>query len=1756
MAGNPPVPPASPGDSTDPSQSVIDNLNAAISAAPELGGSPGAAVDVASNGGNIPNAAVGVAATGNHVSLATAATSADKTGDGNWLTNTLGSLGHAVKQGASDFIGDVGKIGNMPMSYMQHAYRYLHDVEATHGLGYALGEGLAIAGAFAAGTLLTGGVGDVAIAGALAEAGADAGAAGAAAEGAEGADTALTGVRAARAGYQAFKNRLAPGMLGAAGAATVEGQVMFRDSWNRTTNPNYRDPHTGQLVSFGRDIADGLRGLGVPGFENRSGAYNAISGLSDALYDIWTDPLGNAGSVVGQAHSLEGVGGVLGRMGYTGRGMTSDTLAAAANWANPNKNTANLERFINETILANKGNGAAILSRAPRLADLVFGKYVTDATPATESELWGFRTGSPGEVHAISRAESETGSYYSFGRHGVDPDAYATKGGPTTQVILNTANTLHVTEGVDAHSAAILKLLGPQEWDRLSRLDASPAGRQQIANEMFEKFGVDYQGSLTKSPLQQYAVALARKRGFKSISFLPTGERAAGAAAHAGPQFLALSRDAIRESGATRYVKGLEDAEDKDDAVDIFRQALARGEVFGSELPALTHLGAKWQDIRKAMQNADFNGLHPVTGHYKGYGKMLGTIGKLTTRIPGTTYNRATRAFEVGSWNPVTMHGAHDLILELQYGLGRDYAERVVTAMAHADVPTRIQMYRNVMLQNVAAHAGIDLGDGIEALKSEDFRNEINEPGFRKFLQRLYDQKLPDYHPDASGVYGATPEGSMRPRVGLNGVHQAVAILEHQTGDIQLHGFNDVHRWGQMLHDIGKGASGMRAFTGTLDDWTYDALTNPIKKALLTSVGYAMHIATAEMVQNLLRVGVFETARSSLYTAAARMGYKTEFMDELLPDVDKISSAELDARKDAHIVNGKFYSKGLARTANRVSMWKRQAEQQYVLRMHHLFEKLPLNPRELQYAAAYVIACPQGLDALRSGERLVDSNDDPVGVKQHGFANLRDAKVRRSSTYTEYGPDKPTQQIPELQIWHRTIGKSAMSHDGMLAMRRVYNAGGTREEAMAAARLAVRAHIDNMDPIVRSGFSASQLLRDGDPPSMHPYDAWADDVVNNFTAATHSSKTGEANSYLLDQAIKNRPVSLKRLSQIPIDERPLKVPGRELVPNADNWFNRATSTNFRRVLNPIVDHLSRNPLTAAEYMRRMRLYEPMLARNELTMDQAVNMAIDNAAIDTIRYIHNVHDRTQMDQLVRNFGPFFFAQEQAYRRMGRLLINNPGAFRRFQIMISGVHKIVSSANDGAGSRYFTLPGAGYLGTGVVDGFAALGVPMLGVNPAGFGGTLTSAQVIFPFSNGIRPDLSPLVVIGAKALAATSAALGNTYSPIHGATDVVQGQLNWGVGEENMNSSMLDNFVPNTLVSRAIESAQGDDTAFVNAMFQTMQNLDYQQKIQTAAWVKGGMKGPEPHVFPPQDATPQQLQQFVSRVRNQTQVLFLMRAIIGYVSPISAEVTVSDFGLRDDLQAAIKQYGVAEGFTHFLEQHPDATAYTATESTVAGTNSSMPETAQAMAWVEQNRDFVNNNQAAAAYFIPQSKNDAYNAEAYNEQVADNLRIRDTPQQFLNNIYAAAGNAIYFKSLAVHDAALQAAGSDKSQEYNSWAAYMQTLQKTHPIWWQQFNDGTRQAQAVNAINQFGAMFGTNPTVTPPAGVQTELLRELYQNFEIAQQDYSNAGTSPNYQSEQKAITTNWQLWLDNMEKAVPQLTPVIQGVYHDALTYYNQT
>ena len=260
-----------------PSQ-LAQNVSTVLNAAPELARSPGLTVGVAASGNSPVAAAQAVARGTNAISDASAHTTVDQ-GVGGDLSNALNWFGDHV---ASPVVHDIGKAGsdamalmNKPMSIVQHEYRYLHDVEATHGMDAAIMEGIVIAGAGVASTVATGG-------------------------------------------------NLYAGVLGSEVAAGALGQVAFHDSWERTGAASYTDPHTHQQVSLGRDIASVL-----PDVARGSTVFKVTSGLIDGLFDMnvgGTEVLG----LMKDAKSAEGLGGLLqSRWGGTAIKTVGDAVGGA-----------------------------------------------------------------------------------------------------------------------------------------------------------------------------------------------------------------------------------------------------------------------------------------------------------------------------------------------------------------------------------------------------------------------------------------------------------------------------------------------------------------------------------------------------------------------------------------------------------------------------------------------------------------------------------------------------------------------------------------------------------------------------------------------------------------------------------------------------------------------------------------------------------------------------------------------------------------------------------------------------------------------------------------------------------------------------------------------------------------------------------------------------------------------------------------------------------------------------------------------------------------------------------------------------------------------------------------------------------------------------------------------------------------------------------------------------------------------------------
>ena len=400
----PPATPA-PTDATaqpDDTSTAINNLETALTAAPALKKAPGAALDVSTAGGDVVSSAQAVQTAGDNQVRAAAAAHTNQSGGGG-LFGFLGDLGHDVVHIGGDVISDAGKALNAGLKDAQHQFRYLYDVGERHGWLAALGEGLVMAGAAAAGIAFTGGLADVAEVGALeaattaegvaagAAAGGEAGAAGAAGEEAAG----QAGSSLLRSGFKVAGKVLnlgapARALIPAEATGYAEAHAVYRDSWNRTAAADYRNK-AGELVNFGNVVA-GLIGL-------KGGSQSLVSGASNAIFDIFSDPVASVGKMAGAAH---GAGQGLQIAGRTfSRAFTPENLERL--WADSDKTVQGkaLQRGVDWLAHSNAGQ---IVSYDRRLTPLI-----PDVVNADGTMSQGLANAStPDEVMDVLRRHAAT----------------------------------------------------------------------------------------------------------------------------------------------------------------------------------------------------------------------------------------------------------------------------------------------------------------------------------------------------------------------------------------------------------------------------------------------------------------------------------------------------------------------------------------------------------------------------------------------------------------------------------------------------------------------------------------------------------------------------------------------------------------------------------------------------------------------------------------------------------------------------------------------------------------------------------------------------------------------------------------------------------------------------------------------------------------------------------------------------------------------------------------------------------------------------------------------------------------------------------------------------------------------------------------------------------------------------------------------------------------------------------------------------
>jgi hypothetical protein len=742
-----------------------------------------------------------------------------------------------------------------------------------------------------------------------------------------------------------------------------------------------------------------------------------------------------------------------------------------------------------------------------------------------------------------------------------------------------------------------------------------------------------------------------------------------------------------------------------------------------------------------------------------------------------------------------------------------------------------------------------------------------------------------------------------------------------------------------------------------------------------------------------------------------------------------------------------------------------------------------------------------------------------------------------------------------------------------------------------AAVSEARKLIEAMPEDVRGIMARKENVALGDNPN-DPYLSWASKLVNNLEAVAsreqHAIRTAEEtirsekppvigyavnkpllrdiadgnlvpdiNSFRKKYSILNEDGNLNQTAM------PLKVTSR--LPQAiggSQFINQLSAYGHGKVLGPMVNYLSRQPTYIAEFMAERKLLESRVKEGILNADQADVIAETNATQNMVRYIHNPDDKTKFEEMMRIASPFYFAQNQAWRRMGRLFADNPGAFMQYAATMYGVQQVAQQYKDKTGMATILIPGLSLWGVpfmGSTSSLQTMDPVSQQLDPTGALNPLQTIREV------VGPHMGPVVSIPLEAFTALIPALKEnkvTGTAIDTTLGPIASQQTWG---QNLYQALIPNSILRNLVVGIRGFASSDNgsdftlnsynNAKLEAFIYTATEMsrtewnrlskikysndpkldNYKKAAEFAAWNSKTFGAA---------ANSWQQQQFLDAANKKAGLIWAAKLAIGLISPIAISTGAAEQKLRDQFKNYIadKKYkgNFADAISAYERDHPYATLETISKSkSVSGAR--IPINQQAGDFMQSNSDIINRYPLAAWAYGPNLSKDPTFSEPTNmAMMASGIRERLTPDDFYKSFLTATGNAYYYGHLKP----LYEAHKGESGWYKWKTAQMNLYGGNYnTVWMQNYNEQKTITTSQQAVKQLRDMIQL-PQYKDL--LVTKDYKELLNYVDTRLATYLADAKQRKYTYQE--VKDWWQSGLDEYRKNHPEAGPGIDAVFYN--------
>ena len=537
-------------------------------------------------------------------------------------------------------------------------------------------------------------------------------------------------------------------------------------------------------------------------------------------------------------------------------------------------------------------------------------------------------------------------------------------------------------------------------------------------------------------------------------------------------------------------------------------------------------------------------------------------------------------------------------------------------------------------------------------------------------------------------------------------------------------------------------------------------------------------------------------------------------------------------------------------------------------------------------------------------------------------------------------------------------------------------------------------------------------------------------------------------------------LGLDDVRDMDINDLPLEYVGPELVPVVEEAQRTSSIIKNGWVWLGLANaRLSRQPLAIYESisirkeMRKTGFEQAFvdnwtkgLTKGTLNYNNAVKVAKkelataaeERAIQQVLSYVDNPLIRSQVSFSLRNWARFYRAQEDFYRRLGRLARYNPEAFARSAAVFDGIDHNGFIQKDDQGDAYFvypmTAPGykaiqAALAGMGIPQDFK---IPL----PVQFGG---SVKMLTP---SLNPDSIMPTFSGPLAGLSISVLTNLIDLPFGGqtkATDTIRKVL---LGTYAVDQPIIDRIMP-AHVNRALKLMSQDekDSQYASAYRKAVTYLEATGNALPKRYDEN--KNLLPNSIAEREA-------YREKVKNATLAILATRFVYSFVLPASPAIQLkSEMAewVKDSNNANWKQvwYDLMDkndgdpnaAMLKWVELYPNQVPYTVSESErkTVGFFRSAEDSAD---FVESNKELFDNYKEGAAFLIPHSG--AFSFDAYRTMKSMGLRSNKRVEDYLLEVQTASDVQEYFEKKEQFDATLitsvdPAIRKILRSQYNSW-------------------------------------------------------------------------------------------------------------------------